>query len=68
MKRNKKGNSPIFMYELDDFDIKEIVCSTITMFSVFSWDSIYKEPKNDKKLNAMLEKLQSYIIKNYKEE
>lgn len=45
---NNEGNSPTFVLEFKDFDIKEIVYSVINMFSVFVWDNDYKNPKVDK--------------------
>ena len=67
MEPNKEGNSPTFVLEFKDFDIKEIVCSIINMFSVFVWDTIYKNPEKDKELNKILKDLDKYIKQNYKE-
>lgn len=67
MKPNKKGNSPTFVLEFKDFDIKELVYSTIIMFSVFIWDNTFKNPKVDKELNKILKTLDKYIKENYKE-
>lgn len=68
MKRNKKGKSPSFVLEIDNFDIQEIVCSAIVMFSVFCWDNTYKNPCEDEFLVARLEEIQKYIEDNYMEE
>lgn len=68
MTKNDKGNSPIFVFETKDFNIKEIVCSMITIFSVFIWNNNYKDPNKDKKLNNMLKGIERYIVKNYKGE
>ena len=68
MKRNNKGNSPVFELEITDFDVKEIVYSTIDMFSVFKWNKRYKNPREDEQLNFMLDILQSYISFNYEED
>lgn len=67
MNQNKKGISPTYVLEVKNLNIQEIVCSVIEMFSVFRWDSKYKNPHNDAELNKMLENLQKYIEKNYKE-
>lgn len=67
MKPNKEGNSPTFMLEFKNFDIKEIVYSVITMFSVFVWDNNYKNPKVDKGLKKILKDLDKYIKENYEE-
>lgn len=67
MKPNKEGNSPTFVLEFKNFDIKEIVYSVITMFSVFVWDNDYKNPKVDKGLKKILKDLDKYIKENYEE-
>lgn len=64
---NNEGNSPTFVLEFKDFDIKEIVYSVINMFSVFVWDNDYKNPKVDKKLKKILKDLDKYIKENYEE-
>ena len=68
MTKNDKGNSPIFVFETKDFNIKEIVGSMITIFSVFNWNNYFKDPFQDTKLIKMLDNLEKYIIKNYKGE
>ena len=67
MKQNNRGNSPELVLEFKDCNIKEIVCSIITMFSIFIWDNIYKNPNNDETLCQMLDNLQMYIDQKYKE-
>lgn len=67
MKRNKSSISPTFILETKEFDIKDVVCSLITMFSVFKWDSTYKNPNEDLVLMGYLEELEKYIKENYME-
>jgi len=68
MNRNNRGNSPVFELEITDFDVKELVCSTIDMFSVFVWNGKYKDPREDTQLNFILDILQTYITFNYEED
>ena len=65
MKRNKDGNRPIFILEIKDFDIRDIVYSLINMFSVFYWNSNYKNPTEDDELEFMLGEVQEYINEEY---
>ena len=65
MKRNKDGNRPIFILEMKDLDIREIVYSLIDMFSVFCWDNCYKNPIEDEELDYMLGEVQEYINEEY---